>query len=265
MNRLRIARYKSAGHTYYGLVDGERIARLPGSPFEGVTPGPESDRLSEVKLLCPIERPRIFAVGMNYKGHIAEAGAATPAFPQVFMMPSTAAVGSGEAIVLPLEAQIVHHECELAIVIGKAGRRIPLQKAHEHIFGYTCANDVSERVIQKAEMSLGCLFVGKAFDTFCPLGPVIATGLDAANLSIKTTVNGVIRQQGNTSDLLFDVPHIVSYISQGVTLEPGDVILTGTPSGVAELASGDVCQIEISGIGVLENPVVGEAAAASVA
>jgi 2-keto-4-pentenoate hydratase/2-oxohepta-3-ene-1,7-dioic acid hydratase in catechol pathway len=196
---------------------------------------------------------------MNYIGHIKEAGAPTPELPVLFMMPTTAVIGAGAPIVLPLEAQIVEHECELTIVIGKKGRRIAEADALDHVLGYTCSNDVSERVIQRKETPNGCLLIGKAFDTFCPMGPVIATGIDPGNLTIQTRVNGQIRQDGHTSDLLFSVPFLISYISQAVTLLPGDVILTGTPSGVGPLKPGDRVEITIEGIGTLSNPVVAEA------
>ncbi|MDB5850018.1 MAG: fumarylacetoacetate hydrolase family protein [Rhodoferax sp.] len=257
---LQIARYRYRDSVHYGIVDGARLLRLPATPFEGLAPGDQVDPLSEVHLLCPLPAPRVFAVGMNYRGHIAEAGAKVPAMPQLFMMPSTAVIGPDEAIVRPRESQLVHHEAELAIVVGRAGRRIPEASALEHVLGYTCANDVSERVIQNQEMAYGCLLIGKAFDTFCPLGPVIATGLDPAHLRVRSAVNGIVRQDGNTSDLLFSVAFIVSYLSQAVTLLPGDVILTGTPSGVGPLLAGDVCEITIEGIGTLRNPVVDEAA-----
>ncbi|RQH04947.1 fumarylacetoacetate hydrolase family protein [Paraburkholderia dinghuensis] len=257
---MKIARYRLNDTVHYGVLEGETLQRLRGSPFESLTPAGPRDVLADVQLLCPLPAPRLFAVGMNYVGHIAEAGAKTPEIPQFFMMPTTAAIGPGETIVRPREAQIVHHEAELAIVIGRRGRRIGVERALDHVFGYTCANDVSERVIQNREMGYGCLLVGKAFDTFCPLGPVIATGLDAGNLRVRASVNGSPRQDGNTSDLLFTVPYIVSYLSQAVTLLPGDVILTGTPSGVGPLLSGDVCEITIDGIGTLRNPVVDESA-----
>lgn len=257
---MKIARYRHQGAIHYGILEGERLQRLPSTPFEGLQPGHQVDALPAVQLLCPLPAPRVFAVGMNYRGHIAEAGAQAPAMPQLFMMPSTAVIGPGEAIVRPRESQVVHHEAELAIVIGRTGRRISPERALDHVLGYTCANDVSERVIQNKEMAYGCLLIGKGFDTFCPIGPVISTGLDAAQLRVQATVNGAIRQDGNTSDLLFDVPFIVSYLSQAVTLLPGDVILTGTPSGVGPLVAGDVCEITIEGIGTLRNPVVDEAA-----
>ncbi|MFL9986759.1 fumarylacetoacetate hydrolase family protein [Paraburkholderia sediminicola] len=257
---MKIARYRLHDAVHYGVLEGEHLERLSGSPFDGITPAGRADALTDVTLLCPLPAPRLFAVGMNYVGHIAEAGAKTPEIPQFFMMPTTAAIGPNEAIVRPREAQVVHHEAELAIVIGKKGRRIDIGHALDYVFGYTCANDVSERVIQNREMGYGCLLVGKAFDTFCPLGPIIATGLDAGKLRVQSSVNGTQRQDGNTSDLLFSVPFIVSYLSQAITLLPGDVILTGTPSGVGTLNGGDVCEITIEGIGTLSNPVIDEAA-----
>ncbi|GAA7766858.1 2-hydroxyhepta-2,4-diene-1,7-dioate isomerase [Cupriavidus sp. SHE] len=257
---MKIARYQHHDGIHYGVLEGDCLKRLVGSPFNALQRAGTTDQLDEVRLLSPLPAPRLFAVGMNYVGHIAEAGARTPEIPQFFMMPSTAVVGPDEPVVRPREAQVVHHEAELAIVIGRKGRRIAEEKALEHVFGYTCANDVSERVIQNREMPYGCLLIGKAFDTFCPLGPVIATGLDAGRLRVQASVNGTARQDGNTSDLLFSVPFIVSYLSQAVTLLPGDVILTGTPSGVGPLVGGDVCEITIEGIGTLRNPVVDEAA-----
>jgi 2-keto-4-pentenoate hydratase/2-oxohepta-3-ene-1,7-dioic acid hydratase in catechol pathway len=147
----------------------------------------------------------------------------------------------------------------LAVIIGKGGRRIAPADVDQHIFGLTCANDVSERPIQFAEMEAGCLLIGKGFDSFCPLGPVIATGLNHRNLAIATRLNGQVRQSSNTSDLVFDVTYLVSYISQAITLRPGDVIITGTPQGIGPMVPGDVVEVEIEGIGVLQNPVVAEA------
>ena len=159
----------------------------------------------------------------------------------------------------PQHARKWTYEGELAVIIGRRTRRVPEDRALECVLGYTCANDVSERVVQLAEMKMGCLLVGKSFDTFCPLGPVIATGLEPAALDLTTRLNGQVRQRIDTSDLLFSVARLVSYLSQAMTLWPGDVILTGTPSGVGPIQPGDVVEVEISGIGVLRNPVVTEA------
>ena len=147
----------------------------------------------------------------------------------------------------------------MAVIIGKQTRRVSETEALDYVLGYTCGNDISERVIQFAEMEMGCMLLGKGFDTFCPLGPVIATGLDPTNLDIKTRLNGEVKQDSNTADLLFSVAHLVSYISAVMTLLPGDVIMTGTPSGVGPIAPGDTVELEISGVGVLRNPVVAEA------
>ena len=257
---MLIARYEILGAQHYGLLAGDRLSRLPEGPFGALTPTGHVDSLSDARLLCPIPNPRVFAVGMNYTSHIAEANAATPVNPLIFMMPTTAVIGPGDSIVLPPEAQTVHHECELTIVIGKTARRVTRKDASSVVLGYTCANDVSERVIQNEEMRRGALLIGKGIDTFCPLGPVIATGLDPGNLSIRTRVNGTIRQAGNTADLLFDVPYLIEFLSRFITLLPGDMILTGTPSGVGPLVAGDLCEIEIDGIGVLANPLVAERA-----
>lgn len=259
---MKIVRYTTRDHpsnpAQYGILEGSVIHDIVGDPFATITYTGHKIVLDEVQLLAPVDRPRVFAVGMNYKGHIAEAGASTPEFPLMFMMPHTAVAAHLQPVILPREATIVHHECELAIVIGKQGRRISVADAPAHILGYTCANDVSERVIQNSEMALGALLIGKSFDTFCPLGPLIATDIDPHDLSIGTRVNGQQRQLGNTGDMLFSVEYIVSYLSQAITLLPGDVILTGTPSGVDLLQAGDCCEITIAGIGTLTNNIVAE-------
>ncbi len=158
----------------------------------------------------------------------------------------------------PTVGEVVHYEAELVAVIGRTARRVSEADALNYVLGYTCGNDVSERVIQKNEMRFGCLFAGKAFDTFAPLGPVINTEMDPSNLNIIGRLNGEVVQNGNTSDMLFSVPRLVSYLSSFMTLEPGDVIMTGTPSGVGTIKPGDVFEVEIEGIGILSNPVVAD-------
>jgi 2-keto-4-pentenoate hydratase/2-oxohepta-3-ene-1,7-dioic acid hydratase in catechol pathway len=174
------------------------------------------------------------------------------------MKPSTTVIGPGAPIVYPREGRNVHFEAELAVVIGRAGRRIPEAQALAHVLGYTCANDVSERVIQKAEMDQGALLVGKGYDSFCPLGPVIATSLDPTAIAIGARVNGTLRQSSNTSDLLFSVAALIAHLSSAITLLPGDVIITGTPSGVGPILPGDTIEIFAEGIGTLTNPVIPE-------
>jgi 2-keto-4-pentenoate hydratase/2-oxohepta-3-ene-1,7-dioic acid hydratase in catechol pathway len=256
---MHIARYLYQGEVRWAVVEPDGLHRLAGAPYAGIERTGAVDALHAARLLCPIEAPRIFAIGLNYVDHIKESGSRTPEIPLVFMKPSTAAIGPGEPIVYPLEGQEVHFEAELAVVIGRRGRRIERDRALDHVLGYTCANDVSERVIQKAEMAQGALVLCKGFDSFCPLGPTIATGLDPRDLKIGARVNGEVRQASSTSDLLFSVADLVAYLSTALTLLPGDVILTGTPSGVGPVKPGDVVEIEVEGVGVLKNPVVAEA------
>ena len=257
---MKIARYEINGKICYGRLDDDgTLHSFKGIPFETSELTGEIHRLSDVRLLAPMELPRVVCVGLNYVSHIKESEEKEPSIPMLFMKHGSAVTGPGQPIIYPYQGKNVHFEGELAVIIGKPARRVPEKEALDYVFGYTCANDVSERVIQFTEMDMGALLIGKSFDTFCPLGPVIATGLDPTNLDMQTRVNGKIRQQINTSDLLFSVAKLVSYISDAFTLLPGDVILTGTPSGVGPMEPGDLIEIEISGIGVLRNPVEAEA------
>ncbi len=256
---MQIARYRVAdGTTFHGAVEYDAYRRLETSPFESLRLTDELDRAADVTLLAPVERPRLFGVGLNYVSHIAESGAPTPTRPMLFMKPDNAVIGPGQPVIYPHEGQNIHYEAELAIVIGKPGRRLDRNEAGRVILGCTCANDISERVIQSEEMDQGCLLIGKGFDTFCPLGPVIATDLDPGDLLLQARVNGETRQSIRTSDLLFSAIDLVVYLSQAVTLRPGDVIITGTPAGVGPIQPGDEMEIELEGVGILANPVVKE-------
>lgn len=253
---MKVVRYQSEQQEYYGLLgDDGKIQRLKGDPFERQEIAPVNDDIGAVRLLAPVPAPRVFGAGLNYVSHIREAGQKTPEIPMLFMKPSTAVIGSDETIIIPPQCKEVHFEGELAAIIGRTARNLTEDDALSAVFGYSCANDLSDRPIQFAEMAMGCLLIGKAFDTFCPLGPVIATDLDPANLDMVVRVNGDVRQQINTSDLLFSVAQLVAYLSQAITLLPGDVIITGTPSGVGPVKPGDVVEVEISGIGILRNRV----------
>ena len=257
----RIIRYERNGTTSYGLMDGDdRVAPLPGDPFGDLTPAGENIPLSEIRLLCPVPAPRIFGVGLNYTSHAREMNLPEPKIPMLFMKPSTAASGPGDPIAYPPEAENLHFEAEVAVVIGKTGRRVSEADALGLVLGYTCGNDVSERVIQRAEMDQGCLLIGKGYDGFNPLGPAIATGLDATDMTLIGRVNGEERQRNNTSDLIYSVASLIAYMSQAITFLPGDVIMTGTPAGVGPITPGDTVEIEIDGVGVLSNPVIAEAA-----
>lgn len=256
---MKLVRYTVDGAVAHGVLEECGIVRrLSGSLFEPLIPGPTSHSVEAVRLLAPVDAPRIIGVGLNYVSHIRETKQATPALPMLFMKHPSAVIGPDEPIIYPKQAQKVDYEGELAVIIGRHARRVSEAQALEYVLGYTCANDVSERVTQLAEMKMGSLLVGKSYDTFCPLGPVVATGLDPTSLDLTTRLNGQVRQRVNTSDLLFSAAKLVSYLSQAMTLWPGDVILTGTPSGVGPIHPGDVVEVEIAGIGVLRNPVVGE-------
>ena len=256
---MKIARFEIGGRIAHGILEDEDHLRvLAGSPFETLEVTEEEHALGDVRLLAPVAAPRVFGVGLNYVSHAKESGHKPPEIPMLFMKPTTAVIGPGEPIVYPREGQNVHFEGELAAVIGKTARRVFEGEALDYVLGYTCADDVSERVIQHREMAMGCLLIGKAFDSFCPLGPVIATGLDPTDLDLEARVNGEVRQSINTSDLLFSVAKLVSYLSAAITLLPGDVIITGTPHGVGPITPGDEVEIEISGIGVLRNGVIAE-------
>lgn len=258
---MKWLRYDAGSGPRHGrLADTATIETMDGSPFGPLRPTGERVALASVRLLAPVEPRRVFGIGLNYVNHIREVGAKTPSIPLVFMKPDSAVVGHEAPVVYPREGANVQYEAELAVVIGRKARRITADRAREVVFGYTCANDVSERVIQGQEMAMGSLVVGKGFDTFCPLGPWIETGVDPSDLRIRARVNGATRQDSRTSDLLFGVEALVCYLSQAITLEPGDVVLTGTPAGVGPVVPGDTMEIDIEGIGVLRNPVVAETA-----
>ena len=206
----------------------------------------------DIKLLAPVVPSKIIALGANYRDHAKELNLSLNLVPLIFFKPPTSVIGHDEYIVLPPCSQKVDYEAELAVIIGKDCKNISEEEAESVILGFTCANDVTERVFQKMD---GQWARAKGFDTFCPLGPVIETDPDLANLNITTRVNGELRQDGSVSQLIFSLSRIVAHASQVFTLLPGDVILTGTPAGVGRLNSGDVVEVEISGIGVLRSGV----------
>ena len=237
----------------YGTVEPDGIRLYHGSPFfqwersETVLP------ITQVKLLAPVIPTKIVAVGKNYADHAAEMSSDVPQSPIIFLKPPTTVIGPLAAIRLPPESAEVHHEGELAVVIGKVTRKVAPEDARSHILGYTAANDVTARDLQRSD---GQWSRAKGFDTFCPLGPAIDTEFDPSeDHAITCSVNDVVRQSGSTSDLIFDVDAVVSFVSQVMTLLPGDVILTGTPAGVGPIVAGDRVEVDIDGIGTLMNPV----------
>jgi len=250
---MRFVRYKYASEEpRYGWMMEDSVGPVDGTPFGEYRRMNASLPLEAVHLLAPIEPSKIICVGRNYPEHAREHGSEVPQIPLLFLKPPSSVIGPGEKIVLPPQSQQVEHEGELAVIIGKTGRWIPIERAGEFIFGYTIANDVTARDLQRRD---GQWTRGKGFDTFCPLGPWIETGLDPADTLITCRVNNAIRQMGSTREMVFTVPQLVAYVSSIMTLAPGDVILTGTPAGVGPLEEGDTVEITIEGIGALRNPV----------
>jgi len=250
---MRIVRFLHEGITAYGCVEGDMVYQLAGEVFDHPRRGEAVASLSAVRLLAPCQPSKVIAVGLNYRSHAQEMGHALPPEPILFMKPPSSVIGPLADVIYPAMSKRVDYEAELAVVIGQRARMLTQAQVPFCILGYTCGNDVTARDLQSKD---GQWTRGKAFDTFCPLGPWIVTDLaHPDNVSVSCRVNGVIRQQGSTNDLLFDIPTLVSFISQIMTLEPGDVIMTGTPSGISPVQRGDSMEIEVEGIGILLNPV----------
>ncbi|WP_436760118.1 fumarylacetoacetate hydrolase family protein [Streptosporangium sp. V21-05] len=255
---MRIARFSTGDGVGFGVVEGgpgeEFISGISGHPFGPIQFTGERYSLSQVRLVAPMLPSKVVAIGKNYADHAHEMGGEIPDEPLVFLKPSTSVIGSGEAIAYPTTlSQRVDYEGELAVVIGRLCREVPRERAHEVIFGYTCANDVTARDLQKKDVQFTR---AKGFDTFCPLGPWIQTELDPGDVGIVTSVNGEIKQNSRTSKLMYDIPALIAHVSAVMTLIPGDVILTGTPEGVGPLNVGDEVSVFIEGIGTLSNRVV---------
>ncbi|WP_067481605.1 fumarylacetoacetate hydrolase family protein [Actinomadura hibisca] len=251
---MRIARFSTAEGMAFGVVEENTIAVIAAHPFGDLEFTGRRFPLDDVRLLAPILPSKVIAIGKNYAEHAREMGGEPPAEPVIFAKPSTAVIGPREAIAYPEKlSRQVDYEGELAVVIGRMVREIPVARAHEAVLGYTCANDVTARDLQKRD---GQWTRAKGFDTFCPLGPWIETEVDPSDLAIRTLVNGEVRQDARTSDLLHDIPTLVAHVSQVMTLLPGDVILTGTPAGVGPLEIGDEVTVSIEGVGDLSNRVV---------
>ncbi len=246
----KYVRYSHQNVVSYGILEGDTIRELKGNLFAGATPTGRTVKLADARLLAPCQPSKVIAVGLNYKSHIGERPAAT--YPGLFAKLPTSIVGPDDAIVATDDAKNLHFEGELVVVIGRRAKNVSVADAPNYVFGVTAGNDVSERDWQKNDLQW---FRAKASDTFGPLGPVIVTGLNYGDLLLQTRVNGEVLQSQRTKDLVFDVPAIVSYISRFVTLEPGDVIYTGTPGSTKAMKPGDVVEIEIEGIGVLRNRV----------
>ncbi|MEN6603449.1 MAG: fumarylacetoacetate hydrolase family protein [Bryobacteraceae bacterium] len=252
----RYVRFRRGPVTAYGILEGDAVNELRGGLFANPQPTGKTYPLSGVKLLYPCQPPKVLAVGVNYRSHIGSSAA--PSNPEIFYKPVSALQNPGDPIILPKDSTVVHYEGELVLVIGKRVRHASAEEARAAIFGVTCGNDVSERLWQNGPRKDMQWWRAKGSNTFAPLGPVIAKGLDYSKLMLQTRLNGKVVQKQSTSDLLFDGPAIVSFISRYVELVPGDVIYTGTPGKTDKIAPGDVVEVDIEGIGVLRNPVQAE-------
>jgi 2-keto-4-pentenoate hydratase/2-oxohepta-3-ene-1,7-dioic acid hydratase in catechol pathway len=266
---VRIARFTTGEDPAYGIVTGELdeydqpaedavVVELAGDPlYAGIQPTSTEHRLSDVRLLAPvIPRSKVVAIGRNYAAHAAELDNEVPAEPLMFLKPNTSVVGPGDQIFYPPQTERLDYEGELAVVIGRICRDVPPEQATDVILGYTIANDVTARDLQKSD---GQWTRAKGFDSFCPLGPWIETDLDpqsfADGVAIQTHLNGDRVQDGSTKDLIFDIPTLVAYVTSVMTLLPGDVILTGTPEGVGPMQPGDEVEVSVAGLGALTNTV----------
>jgi len=252
---MKIVRIKSGDDIAYGVADAEGVLIYNGSPFVAWEPTENVVPWPSVKLLAPVIPTKVMCVGKNYEDHAAELDSDLPDEPLIFMKPATSVIGNNANVVHPTLSKEVHHEAELAVVISKPARNVKAEDASQYIFGYTAANDVTARDLQRRD---GQWTRAKGFDTFCPLGPAIETELDPLErLAVICKVNGEVRQAGFTSDMVFGVAEVLEYITAFATLLPGDVILTGTPSGVGKVEPGDLMEVEVDGIGTLTNRVVG--------
>lgn len=251
---MRIVRYETEENKKpkYGWLLGDKVGEIGGNVFGRYRRKEAETPLSEVKLLAPSEPSKIVCVGRNYVEHARELGNEVPKVPLLFLKPPSSIISNGDTILLPQQSSQVEHEGELVVVIGKRGRHITAENARKHILGYTIGNDVTARDLQKSDNQWTR---AKGFDTFCVFGPWIDTEFDPADAILSCRVNGQMRQMASTRDIVFNVPTLIAYISSVMTLEPGDLIFTGTPAGVGELKPGDEVVVEIEGLGTLRNPV----------
>lgn len=250
---MRLARFSHNETVGYAVLDGEKVKVLDGHPMGELHYTGEIFSLAEVRLLAPIIPSKIVCIGKNYREHALEMGTEPPTEPLFFFKPTTAIIGPEDIIRIPTQSNDVQHESELAIVISRLCKDVPVARAADVILGYTCANDVTARDLQHKD---GQWARSKGFDTFCPIGPWIETELPAAqNTKIECRLNGEITQQASTAEMIHSIPEIVSWVSHHITLLPGDVILTGSPAGISQMVAGDIVEVEIAGIGVLRNKV----------
>lgn len=250
---MQLVRYMLDGKQSFGALEGDAIRPIKGDVFEDFEISDIRVPLSSVRLLAPTVPSKIVAVGLNYRDHAIEMGEELPEYPKIFLKPSTALIGPHDSIVLPQSSRRVDYEAELALVVKRLAKDVDERQAKDYILGYTCFNDVTARDLQQVD---GQWTRAKSFDTFAPIGPVVDTSVDPRSLEISCKVNGELKQNSNTSNLIFGPEQLLSFVSHVMTLLPGDVIATGTPSGVGPLHSGDTVEVIIEQIGVLTNSVV---------
>jgi 2-keto-4-pentenoate hydratase/2-oxohepta-3-ene-1,7-dioic acid hydratase in catechol pathway len=249
---MKLVRYEVNNRKSYGIWEGDFIQEISGSIFGDFERSSVKHEFSAVRLLPPAEPTKIVCIGLNFLAHIEEVKGEIPKFPSHFIKPLTAIIGPEDSIVFPRVAQRVEYEGELALVIKDRVKDVTPEEALDHVLGYTCFNDVTERLLTRVQ---GQLTRAKGFDTFAPFGPCIATGLDPSRLTLRTRLNGKLMQEDPITGMIFPIPFLIHYISQCMTLLPGDLVSTGSPSGSAPLQPGDVVEVTIDGIGTLRNPV----------
>lgn len=252
---MNFIRYTYQGNRGVGCVDGGTVYNVVGDMFAEWERGERVASLQDVQLLAPVRPSKVVCVGRNYAAHAAEHGADVPEEPLLFLKPPSAVIGHGATIQLPALSAQVEHEAELAVVIGERCRHVAPADAWNVVFGYTCANDVTARDLQRKD---GQWTRSKGFDTFCPVGPAIVTDFVPADVDVICRVNGEVRQQASTRDMVFDIPELIAAVTAVMTLEPGDLLLTGTPEGVRPIEAGDSVEVEVTGLGVLQNAVATE-------
>jgi 2-keto-4-pentenoate hydratase/2-oxohepta-3-ene-1,7-dioic acid hydratase in catechol pathway len=250
---VKIVRYAAGSKTEYGICHDEMVQSLIGHPYGRLKTTDRYHKLNELRLLSPCAPSKIVALGLNYRRHAEEVKLSIPTEPLIFLKPSTSVIGPEDKIIYPESSKRVDYEGELAVVIGAPARRVPREEAMKYVLGYTCFNDVTARDLQYQDKQWTR---AKGFDTFAPVGPWIETELDPHHLSLETYLNGEVKQRTNTSDLIFSVPELVSFISHVMTLFPGDIIATGTTSGIGPMQPGDTVEVKIEQIGTLRNYVV---------
>ena len=250
---MKIVRFTADSGVEYGILSGGAIQAIEGEPFNSITLTDQHYQLSEVNLLSPCTPSKIVALGLNYHNHAKELNAPLPNAPLIFLKPSTAVIGPEDNIIYPAASNRVDYEGELAVVIKKPVWRVSIKDALDYVLGYTCFNDVTARDLQNQN---GQWTRAKSFDTFAAVGPCIETELDPGNVALETYLNGKLKQQGSTTDLIYTIPELINFISHVMSLLPGDIIATGTPSGIGPMYPGDTVEIKIGGIGTLRNYVV---------